>query len=61
LVALSLAIGVAAQPMLALVQTAASQAIDRAGYVRTVNPELTEQDRSLPLGIQSQRSEKAGG
>jgi hypothetical protein len=47
--------------MLALVQTAASQAIDRAGYVRTVNPELTEQDRSLPLGIQSQRSEKAGG
>jgi multicomponent Na+:H+ antiporter subunit D len=61
LVALSLAIGVAAQPMLTLVQTAASQAIDRAGYVRTVNPELTEQDRSLPLGIQSQRSEKAGG
>jgi multicomponent Na+:H+ antiporter subunit D len=41
---LSLLIGVVAQPMLDVAQTAANQAIDRAAYVKAVNPELTEQD-----------------
>jgi multicomponent Na+:H+ antiporter subunit D len=47
LVALSLLIGVAAQPALDLVQVAAQQAMDRAGYVQAVNPELTAADRQL--------------
>lgn len=49
LVALSIVIGILAQPALEIAQTAAAQAIDRAGYVQTVNPELTEQDMSLLL------------
>ncbi|GIV72756.1 MULTISPECIES: proton-conducting transporter transmembrane domain-containing protein [Caldilinea] len=44
LVALSLTLGLAAQPALNVVQTAANQAIDRAAYVKTVGPMLTEQD-----------------
>ncbi len=44
LVALSLLIGVAAQPALDMVQVAANQAIDRAGYVQVVNLELTATD-----------------
>jgi multicomponent Na+:H+ antiporter subunit D len=39
LVALSLAIGIFAEPALTVTQTAASQAIDRAGYIEAVNPE----------------------
>ena len=49
LVALSLLIGVAAQPALDVVQIAASQAIDRVGYVQVVNPELTEADLQILL------------
>ncbi len=39
LVALSLAIGIFAEPAIGVVQTAASQAIDRAGYIAAVNPQ----------------------
>ena len=39
LVALSLAIGIFAEPAISVVQTAASQAIDRAGYIEAVNPQ----------------------
>ena len=37
--ALSLAIGIFAQPALDLVTVAARQAIDRAGYIETVQPQ----------------------
>jgi len=50
LVVLSIAIGVAAQPALDVVQVAASQAIDRVGYVETVRPELTASDLEIPFG-----------
>ena len=39
LVALSLAIGIFAQPALDVARIAADQAIDRAGYIETVNPQ----------------------
>lgn len=39
LVALSLLIGIFADPAMSVVQTAASQAIDRAGYIEAVNPQ----------------------
>ena len=53
LVVLSLLIGLAAQPMLDVAQTAANQAIDRAAYVKAVNPQLTEQDlRIAPADMQ---------
>ena len=39
LVALSLAIGIFAEPAISVVQTAANQAIDRAGYIAAVNPQ----------------------
>ncbi|MFO7634212.1 MAG: proton-conducting transporter membrane subunit [Caldilinea sp.] len=61
LVALSLLIGVAAQPALNIAQTAAAQAIDRAGYVQTVNPALTDRDLLIPLGDASQPAKVAGG
>jgi len=47
LVALSLLLGVAAEPALDLVRVAANQAMDRVGYVLVVNPELTEADMQL--------------
>lgn len=65
LVALSLLIGVAAQPALDMVQIAAGQAIDRTGYVQVVNPELSPTDlQSLqePPAVNAWRSgESAGG
>ena len=61
LVALSLLIGVAAQPALNIAQTAAAQAIDRAGYVQTVNPALTDRDLLIPLGDASGPAKVAGG
>lgn len=50
LVVLSIAIGVMAQPALDAVQVAASQVIDRVGYVETVSPELTAGDLQIPFG-----------
>jgi multicomponent Na+:H+ antiporter subunit D len=47
LVLLSLLIGLAAQPVLDVAQVAANQAIDRATYVKTVNPELSEHDLQI--------------
>jgi multicomponent Na+:H+ antiporter subunit D len=65
LVALSLLIGVAAQPALNLAQVAADQAIDRAGYVQVVNPELTEADLQIlqepPAQDALRTVESAGG
>lgn len=65
LVALSLLIGVAAQPALDMVQIAASQAIDRAGYVQVVNPELSPTDLQIlqePPAANAWRSgESTGG
>ncbi|HQY90384.1 proton-conducting transporter membrane subunit [Caldilinea sp.] len=49
LVALSLLIGIAAQPALEMVQVAASQAIDRAGYITVVDPTLTAEDLQILL------------
>jgi multicomponent Na+:H+ antiporter subunit D len=65
LVALSLTLGLVAQPALDMVQTAANQAIDRAAYVKAVGPTLTEQDlRIAPpewgLTAASQATELAG-
>ena len=50
LVVLSIGIGLAAQPALDAVQIAAAQAIDRVGYVETVNPALTASDLQIPFG-----------
>ncbi len=65
LVALSLVIGVAAQPSLEMVQVAAAQALDRAGYVQVVNPELTEADLQIlqppPAQDALRTVESAGG
>ena len=65
LVALSLLIGVAAQPALDLAQVAAQQALDRAGYVQIVNPELTAADRDIletaPAQDAYRGAERAGG
>ncbi len=63
--ALSLLIGVAAQPALDLAQVAAQQALDRAGYVQIVNPELTAADRDIletaPAQDAYRGAERAGG
>jgi multicomponent Na+:H+ antiporter subunit E len=61
LVALSLLIGVAAQPALDLAQVAADQAIDRAGYVQVVNPELTEADLQILQEPPAQDALRTGG
>lgn len=65
LVALSLLIGVAAQPALDMVQIAASQAIDRVGYVQVVNPELSPTDLQIlqepPAANAWRSSESTGG
>ena len=47
LVALSLAIGIFAEPALGAVRVAASQAIDRAGYIQTVNPQPMTTDLAV--------------
>jgi multicomponent Na+:H+ antiporter subunit D len=48
LVALSLAIGIFAQPALQMAQIAASQVIDRAAYINAVAP----QEAASALGVQ---------
>ena len=48
LVALSLAIGIFAEPAIGVVQTAASQAIDRAGYIAAVNPQPAPASTATP-------------